>query len=175
MSFKLHSHELALPLHPQLSITFMHHAHSGDRVLVLCSFSCHFWLLPWICCSLAVMQGEEWCFILDSSLAKSTHIFLSFPKSVLFFSPKLQIYLRFWSFLSWVMAAFPVPEFPLQHHVPHPHPSDPSALLPASRSSLPPSPFPLHEGPEWPCSLYPLLLGSPWSFLGWGRGLILMT
>lgn len=74
----------------------------------------------------ARVGGERGGFILDSSLAKSIHIFLSFPKSALFFPPKLQAYLRLWSFLK----AFSALEFPPQEHLPpthattlHSHPS----------------------------------------------------
>lgn len=69
--------------------------------------------------------------------SNSTHTFSSlFPN--LHFSSKLQAHLRLWSFLAWLMAAFPAPKFLLQHIAPTPsHTNDPS--VPLSHSPLSPS------------------------------------
>lgn len=163
MSFKHHSHELDLPLHPELFVRLIHQAHSGHRALVFHSFS-HFWLLPCFYCNIAMIQGEERCFILDSSLAKSTHILHSFPESALFFFPKLHAYLSLCSFLDWLMVDFPNP--PLQHHALHstlhPHPLLSSmtlqySLLPftlpfawRTRVTLLSVPYPFREHPFFP-------------------------
>lgn len=124
MSFKRHSHELNLPLHLELFVRLIHQAHSWHRALVFHSFS-HFWLLPCFYCNIAVTQGEERCFILDSSLAKATHILLSFPESALFFFPKLPESLL----ISWLVdGSFPKSPTAASYTPPHP-PSSPLTIF----------------------------------------------
>lgn len=169
VSFKLHSHEVALLSIPELPVRFILQAYSGGRDLVLSSSASLFWLLPPICCSLAVTPGmgeksevSFWTHLLPNLLT------FSFLSPNLHFSSLLSYRLTSGSghFSKFSQLWKSHPSSTLPSPVPWPFIAIPPTLIPLS--------FRLeNRGGLALCTLS--FLGNLWPFLGGSGGLMIMA